>query len=56
MGSISFPTLSPSIRIPFAYAEFDPMVLADDASVMPYTVLLIGQMFTSGDFKCNAAC
>lgn len=54
MGGIAFPTLSDAIRVPFAYAEFDPMVLADDASIMPYTVLLIGQMSTSGDFKGKA--
>lgn len=46
--SISFPSLSTSVRLPFAYAEFDPAYRSSDASVMPYTGLLVGQMFTSG--------
>lgn len=52
--SIVFPSLSDTVRLPFAYAEFEPSVLSSDPSVMPYTVLLIGQMFDSGEFAGKA--
>lgn len=46
--SISFPSLPDTVRVPFAYAEFDPTGASDDPSIMPYCVLLAGQMLTSG--------
>ena len=45
---ISFPSLPETIRLPFAYAEFDPSGASDDASLMPYTCLMVGQMLPSG--------
>lgn len=49
--AISFPSLPDTIRVPFAYAEFDPTGASDDPSVMPYTCLVVGQMITSGEGK-----
>ncbi|MDR2051138.1 MAG: phage tail sheath subtilisin-like domain-containing protein [Deltaproteobacteria bacterium] len=46
--SISFPSLSDTVRLPFAYAEFDPSGASDDPALMPYTVLLAGQRLPSG--------
>ena len=40
--AISFPTIPETLRLPFAYAEFDPTGASDDPAVMPYTVLLAG--------------
>lgn len=47
--SISFPSLPDTVRVPFAYAEFDPTGASDDPSIMPYCVLLAGQMLASGN-------
>lgn len=52
--SIAFPSLSNTVRLPFAYAEFDPAYRSEDASVMPYTGLVVGQMNTSGDHAGSA--
>lgn len=46
--SIVFPSLPDTVRVPFAYTEFEPGVRSSDATLMPYTVLLAGQMFTDG--------
>jgi phage tail sheath gpL-like len=46
--AISFPSLSDTVRLPFAYAEFDPTGASDDPSVMPYTCLLVGQKLSAG--------
>jgi phage tail sheath gpL-like len=40
---VAFNDLSDQIRLPFAFAEFDPSGASDDPSAMPYTVLLVGQ-------------
>ena len=46
--SISFPSLSDGVRVPFIYGEFDPTGASEDPSLMPYTVLIMGQMLPSG--------
>ena len=46
--SISFPTMPVTVRLPFAYAEFDPTGASDDPSLMPYTCLLVGQKLETG--------
>ena len=46
--SVSFPSLPETVRLPFAYAEFDPTGASDDPSVMPYTCLMVGQMLSTG--------
>lgn len=51
---IAFPSLPETVRLPFAYAEFDPTGASEDPSSMPYTVLLVGQKLatgTAGDFS-----
>lgn len=46
--SISFPSLPTTIRLPFAYTEFDPTGADTGPTEMPYTVLLAGQMLPAG--------
>ena len=46
--SIAFNTLPDTVRVPFAYAEFDGSGASDDPALMPYTVLMVGQMLDSG--------
>ena len=54
--SISFPTLPEQTRVPWMYAEFDPTGASDDASLMPYTVLLVGQMLPTGTAQPYEPC
>jgi phage tail sheath gpL-like len=46
--SIAFNVLPDTVRVPFAYAEFDGSGASDDPALMPYTVLMVGQMLDSG--------
>lgn len=46
--SVAFPSLPATLRLPFAYAEFDPTGADSGSSAMPYTALLAGQMLPSG--------
>ena len=46
--TVSFPSLPTTLRLPFAYAEFDPTGASEGPSLMPYTVLLAGQMLPTG--------
>lgn len=46
--SIAFNALPDTVRVPFAYAEFDGSGASDDPALMPYTVLMVGQMLDSG--------
>lgn len=46
--AVSFPSFPETVRLPFAYAEFDPTGASDDPSVMPYTCLMVGQMLPTG--------
>lgn len=48
MSQIVFPSLPDSARVPMMYTEFDPTGASDDASLMPYTVLVVGQMLGAG--------
>ncbi|MCL1915671.1 MAG: phage tail sheath subtilisin-like domain-containing protein [Desulfovibrionaceae bacterium] len=45
---VSFPSLPTTTRLPFAWAEFDPTGASEGPSLMPYTVLLAGQMLPEG--------
>ncbi len=44
-----FSDLPDSVRLPFAYTEFDPSQADRGLSEMPYNVLLVGQMLDSGE-------
>lgn len=54
--TISFPSLPTSIRLPFAYTEFDPTLASLGASLMPYNVLLFGQKLAEGSAKDYQVC
>ena len=45
---VTFNSIPDTLRLPFAYAEFDGTGASDDGSLMPYTVLLAGQMLATG--------
>lgn len=44
-----FSELPDAVRLPFAYAEFDPSQADRGLSEMPFTVLLVGQMLPTGE-------
>ena len=46
--TVPFPSVPNTIRLPFAYAEFDPTGASEGPAIMPYTVLLVGQMLPAG--------
>lgn len=54
--SISFPSLPDTLRLPFAYAEFDPTGASEGASLMPYTCLLVGQKLPEGTANAYSIC
>lgn len=53
--SIAFNVLPDTVRVPFAYAEFDGSGASDDPALMPYTVLMVGQMLDSGTAEAGTA-
>ncbi|MDL2226548.1 phage tail sheath subtilisin-like domain-containing protein [Deltaproteobacteria bacterium OttesenSCG-928-M10] len=44
-----FSELPDALRLPFAYTEFDPSQADRGLSEMPFNVLLVGQMFETGE-------
>lgn len=52
--SIAFNVLPDTVRVPFAYAEFDGSGASDDPAIMPYTVLMVGQMLDSGTAEAGS--
>lgn len=45
---VTFNSLPEQVRVPFVYGEFDPSGAMQGLALMPYTVLLVGQMLSTG--------